>query len=184
MSFLRTVHISMDLVFKVDFLWAGFGFANMLWGYNTLLPDSPRKDIKCVVIFSLSQRWVEPRGRGERKWAKDCGSKGNLLGPIQSSSKDTLFQTEQTFRGRLCKAPAFQHPWKPATPIHSELRIKKTRGMKASIYPWSMSRIVLLGWISGFFWWCEDLFYIFLEGLGPHHQTFLYLFFQWGCLIV
>lgn len=42
--------------------------------------DSPRKDIKCVVIFSLSQGWVEPRGRGERKWAKDCGSKRELAG--------------------------------------------------------------------------------------------------------
>lgn len=25
-------------------------------------------------MFPLSQRWVEPRGRGEGKWAKDCES--------------------------------------------------------------------------------------------------------------
>ena len=58
------------------------------------------------------------------------------------------------------------------------------KGMKASIYHWSMSRIILLGWILWFYGWCDYLFYILGETVCLHHLIAVYLFFQQGCLVV
>lgn len=112
MYFPRNVHISVGSVFKVDFLGVEFGFASLLGGYNTPLTDSPRKDIKCVVILLLSQRWVEPRARGEGKWAKDCGSKRELAGSDPVTFKGHPLPNRANLQEEIMQSSRFPAPLK------------------------------------------------------------------------
>lgn len=67
--------------------------------------------------------------------------------------------------------------------VHSELRIKETGGMKASIYPQSMSRSVLLGRLG---WTCDliggMIFAFMILGVEVHLHCviMLCLFFPQG----
>lgn len=72
-----------------------------------------KRSIKCVVILPLSQRWVEPRGRGEGKWAKDCGSRRELAGSDPVVFKGYPLPNRANLQGEIMQSPCLPAPLSP-----------------------------------------------------------------------
>lgn len=64
--------------------------------------------------------------------------------PLWSRLAPPLGRAPRGCLSRVCSCPLGFADLVPGPPVLSDLRIKKTRGMKACIYSWSMSIIILL----------------------------------------